>query len=350
MGTKSNVANARNKINVSTHPEDVNPMNEKIPINDRIRNGATIAISEKLNGIERQYAFEQVIIKGEEVINIHYNFIAYFSREKSDMSLLCRINRLYPVFINDKEPDLVIDELAYETGKVFYPLIIQLNEMGKFASIYNYEEIRDRWTKHRQKMEDYFVGEFVEKYLLLADEMICSQDNLDRIFRRDLFMSIFFFPVYQSYTWQNRKEVGYYFPLAGKAKPVLFKLDEVLSEFLTDNGAIEILHSGNSIDERSYHEMEWGYDEASGEHQPADIIYTGRYTLEEETKLLQTADIKWEIVNGDIPQTIEIKILPLGGIPSGRSLIVEMDDDSSVKKEKGFFRDFWDTLRGKSED
>lgn len=319
-------------------------MNEEIPIKTLIQNNR-VEIPDKLNKVERQYTFEQIITKGEETTYIRYNFTVDFLRNKSDMSLFGRINRISPVFINDKEPDLVVDELAYETGKVFYPLSILLSEEGKFIRVSNYEEVVERWTKQRAKIADYFVGEIVDKYLLLADETIYSQDKLNRVFRRDIFMSVFFFPVYQYYnTLKSGKESECYFPLAGKSTPVKFRIEEILNEFLTDNHSIEISHSGYSIDKRSFHEIEWNYDEAGRNSRAADIKYFARYNLEMRTKLIQTIETRWDFLT-DIPYTIEVKVVPLNGIPNKESLIVEIEEESH--KETGFFQNLWDVIRGK---
>lgn len=321
-------------------------MNEKIPINNLVQNNR-IEIPVKLYDVKRQYTFEQKITKGEETTDIRYDFTANFLRNKSDMSMFCRINRISPIYINDEEADLIIDELAYETGKVFYPLVVQMDDFGKFQKIINYTEISERWKKQREKISQYFAGDDADKYLALMDQVIRNEAMINKTFRHDLFINTFFAPVYKRYPLSAyKKNYDMYFPLAGKARSVIFSIDDTLSDFLTDTGSVEILQSGKCTDERSAFEIEWQYDKASSEGQtPVEINYTGRYTLEAQSKLIHSIETKWEFT-GEISKITEIKITPSEGFNPNQSFIVEDYMDSS-KKESGFWKDFWDVLRGK---
>jgi hypothetical protein len=76
--------------------------------------------------------------------------IKYLKRIEKTHYLLW-IDRVSEVFINDQLPDLLVDQLCYETGKIFYPLQIEIDAQGTFLSVYNMEEIQDRWKKKKRR-------------------------------------------------------------------------------------------------------------------------------------------------------------------------------------------------------
>ncbi len=158
------------------------------------------------------------------------------------------INRISDVFINESLPDLVADRLADAAGKVFYPLVITLDNNGGFKTIYNYQEILKRWPAVKKKILNEFEGVFVENYLDKMEKRLPDRDILElALFNNDWFIQAFFKPIYKQYGPSYTSESLYKFPIAENFKTDGYLTKEKLGEVTNDFGGIELLHEGTIL-------------------------------------------------------------------------------------------------------
>ncbi len=100
-------------------------------------------------------------------------------------NFLYRLDRTSPLYINEVTPELLVDKLAYETGKIFYPLVVETKRDGKFLAIQNFDEIRIRWRKVRLDLETYYEGEYATRYIRLMDEKLMDDNFIQVCFKND---------------------------------------------------------------------------------------------------------------------------------------------------------------------
>ncbi|WP_406824869.1 hypothetical protein [Pedobacter sp. KACC 23697] len=158
---------------------------------------------------------------------------------------LFQIDRISDVFINEIPPDLIADKLAYELGKVFYPLVITVNQNGGFQSIYNHEEILKRWQSVKKNVLDNFEGQLVEDYVCRMEKQLSNPDQITLAFvNNDWFIHTFFKPVYKEYGPHHATESLYKFPIARNFDVEGYLTQEEISSETNHFGAIELVHNG----------------------------------------------------------------------------------------------------------
>lgn len=158
---------------------------------------------------------------------------------------LFQIERTSEVFINETLPDLVTDRLAYTAGKVFYPLIISVDNNGGFASIFNHQQILTRWEKTKTDILDNFEGQLVEDYVASMEKQLAVRERIQMaLLYNDWFLQTFFKPIYKTYGTNYSAESTYRFPLLKGRMIDGYLTRESLTPHVNDFGAIELLHDG----------------------------------------------------------------------------------------------------------
>lgn len=288
---------------------------------------------------------------------VKFNLKVSYIKTIIDRARIFRLERTTPVFINDKEPDLIADQLASECGAIFYPLLIEVDFDGKFMAVQNHREIVDRWNKKKEAIGEYFQGEMAERYIHLMNEAIATPEQVTRIFENELFISVYFASFYRSYSTELKLEEKLLFPVAGKTGPVEFLVTEELNGFLNNAGNIELHHTGIMTDERSVQDLReerrYPIERIINTEVPAAKgNYYGRYVFEPETMSLRSAVAKWKLELEDLHET-EIKIFELleekdAGLikeeeqDQGNQGLVFIDGNAEKKDKK--FTDLFDFL------
>jgi len=184
--------------------------------------------------------------EGEEDSNeVKYEVRITRLKPGKDEEPLFQIERISDVFVNEILPDLVADRLAYAAGKVFYPLVITVDQNGGFQSIYNHQEILKRWQSVKTKVLDNFEGGLVEEYLERMEKQLANADSINLAFlNNDWFIHTFFKPLYKEYGQHRTAESVYKFPIAKSFNVEGYITEEKLSGQTNSFGAIELLHNG----------------------------------------------------------------------------------------------------------
>ncbi|RAJ26043.1 hypothetical protein [Pedobacter cryoconitis] len=278
----------------------------------------------------RDYGVLHTYTTGEIGNTVKYNLKITYVKTIINECRIFRIERTSPVYVNDIEPDLIADQLAYECGKVFYPLMLEIDFDGEFIGVHNYSEIITRWSAQRVEIQDYFTGEFAEKYLKLMDDAVSTEEQVSEIFRNELFYRVFFAAIYKSYTNEFKVEETCLFPIAGSAAPVKFHIVQEVSPELNEAGKIQIIHHGHITDERSSRDLLEEQDFSLSHFQypedlPAKGSYTGLYRLDAETRSIFSAVAEW-IVETEPVQKNQVKVFEL----------MKEKEPEEVKTEKSF--------------
>lgn len=243
----------------------------------------------------RSYGVLTSFTTAAEVVTVKYEMmVTYVKTLVDDQVRIFSLERLSPVYINDLEPDSTVDQLAYETGKVFYPLLIQVGFDGAFIGIFNHDEIKKRWIETKEKVMEYFTGEETEKYLAQTEQMIYDDFALDICFQNDWFINGFFSPIYKSYGLDRVVyNIRRFSPFQNSA-PENYVVIENIDPFLNHYGAIEIHHKGK-IDRIGLDNLP---DGEIGEGKPVEICYQADIVLEKDTKSIEVIIASWSWNDG----------------------------------------------------
>lgn len=129
---------------------------------------------------------------------IHFTSqIEFLKREGIFPVIKLQINQVY---INNKEPELVVEKLADRISKALYPVLLRLNDKGEIDTIINIEAIQRRWETIKPAILEYFRGNEVDKLIASFEKNIMSASLLKRSFDDHPFYQIYFAPIYQKYT------------------------------------------------------------------------------------------------------------------------------------------------------
>lgn len=110
----------------------------------------------------------------------------------SDGSYHFRVNRDKHIFIDDYEPDLVIDEIAVKCSEFIYPLDIQVSAEGVWTGRTIHAELIKRWPDFKQKMLDEYNGGYIVHYLNKMEENVLDHKKFSKALEKDLFLTLFF--------------------------------------------------------------------------------------------------------------------------------------------------------------
>lgn len=107
--------------------------------------------------LQRKYGTTVYYKENNRLINkIHFTSQIYFIKNQDDFTIVeFKINQVY---INNKEPDLIIEKLADKTSKVLYPIVLALNKNGEIHKILNIEDIQRRWKNLKPSITSYYKG------------------------------------------------------------------------------------------------------------------------------------------------------------------------------------------------
>lgn len=267
-------------------------------------------LKKKLSTPEKQYGCLYIFTEKDKERTVKYEVkVKYLENRNSNA--FYELDRITPVYIDDKLPDLLMDNLSYEAGSIFYPLHIKINGDGNFVCVVNQEEIRNRWTTKKTTLSDYYKGEEVERYLSIMESVVNDESAINSIFETDLFITTYFASIYKSYTPTYETEKEIYYPLIRKI-PLKFKVSETLKDSYTSYGTIELRHKGILTDDRTQDEIEQGcyYAVQKIMHPECNSAignYEGIYSLAAESMQIRSYVGKWD-VELENKKTIELRI------------------------------------------
>nr|WP_199077623.1 hypothetical protein [Pedobacter sp. ASV19] len=307
---------------------------------------------------KRSYGVLYTYTSGSKEDTVKFNLDVTYVKTIIDRSRIFRLERDV-VYVNDIEPDLLADQLAYECGKVFYPLLVEVDFSGKYLGVYNHPEIISRWKVQRPVIQEYFKGETTERYLILMDKAIASVEQVNMIFYRELFISSFFSSLYQSYGEHFETGQTCYFPIVGMADPVQFNVVQIIDPILNEAHMVQLVHRGTLTDERSARDLKEEQSYALSKFSyPDEPSATGRYhalyRLDAETKAIVSLVADWELDLEPIQKT-QVKVFERVKSSEGEKapLIEETKEpvmiilDGKYEKKERKITDIFNFLLGK---
>lgn len=306
------------------------------------------------DGFRKNYGYVLTINSGRKKNTIKYEVDITYLQTTPQQTRIFEIERTSRVYINDMEPDLLFDKLAYEVGSVFYPLKIEVSLDGSFLSVKNQDEIRKRWDTERGKITNYFKGERAERYCQLMDKVIVDDERLNQALKADCLIAAYFSPIYKSYTPELTIEEIHHYLLINKIAPIRFSVKQQVNPYLNGLNGIELWHTGIVADERSKDDLQHKRNFALSKSidEAAESVkgkYTARYILHNHIKTIRAINAEWTLdtnnklnINVSLYETNSNQVGAKSKMADNPNFLVMMD-----KEEPSGLKSFWKTIFGK---
>lgn len=294
------------------------------------------------------YGVMYVLFSGEKTTTVKFRASVRCTHRFPDESSIFEIDRASQTYINDTEPDLIADELALKTSAVLYPLQVRVNSDNQLIAVENYNDIRARWEHRQQELLKAYKGEWVEKYLRLTGLSLKEEDALLRALSSDWFLAAYFNDLYGPYTKVLSIERIAGFPLAGKAKPVEFRVRQTLEPFYDESNLVRVNIEGTFGDERCKADLESELDYphfalSNPQAEKAQGSYRAKYFLDPKFH-----GIEYALLECDIGTAPEKKIMiTINNLEENKQYAVSsaplpftVEEGREKKKDS-----FWDLFR-----
>ena len=187
-----------------------------------------------------------VIIKRESieknVLQLHYEIHIKYLNTIQQKYYEIELDRKQ-VYINNKAPDLVAEELSDQLGNVLYPVRVLITKKGDIIDVTNAKEINRRWKNKREKIARYYQSSLVAKLLVKMDKAYASKDSILTALQNNIFLNIYFLYLHKpnSNFKKNYKKKMSTSPFGEKHS---YKITNDLEPFLTDTKKIKYRITG----------------------------------------------------------------------------------------------------------
>lgn len=187
--------------------------------------------------------------------------------------------------------DYLAGDLAAQCGSVVYPLQVKLENGGRIAAVANYQEILQRWTAKKEKLEQYYTGEIAESYIQHTDATLRDPEAFRRSLSGDIFLGMYFPLLFASYKTQREME----YPVIPFAVPVTFDIQQERTPFGSERDVI----------------VQKGVLPANAASAYTHGLIDITCTLTPTRNYVQQLQGKWEICEGDQHHQISVSIVCL---------------------------------------
>ncbi|WP_118975052.1 hypothetical protein [Taibaiella koreensis] len=189
-----------------------------------------------------------VMIRFDDKTRIHYE--TEVSLWPGEEGFLFQVDRRQ-VYINDHAPDLIIDKLADDLGKVLYPLRLHTDHQGKLLGIANGEALRQRWQQQKDLLLQYYKGDLVDKAILEMDQVLKQEKSILLRLKDDWFYSLFFSGIYGLRAYDFREKTIMALPVIPFGPPLQYAVTREITEQHTETKCLVIECKGSLEEQRS---------------------------------------------------------------------------------------------------
>lgn len=195
---------------------------------------------------EYHYSFIKKSLDKEKILSFDITCIHNGQTNDEFKRPIVKINRSNLLVNKEKPNDTLIGELLYHSSQALFPLRLSINSYGYLKDICNHPEILERWKSFIPRFQNYYESGKAVMLLNRIGKIYKDVDYLRDSLRKDLFFTLFFFPVYGDYGIGRVSSIlDYEFNFISGQK-VKYSLElEILNEY-TGNEKIKIIVSGKS--------------------------------------------------------------------------------------------------------
>ncbi|MBL4746275.1 MAG: hypothetical protein JKY08_07890 [Flavobacteriaceae bacterium] len=201
------------------------------PLNLKRTYGVVLNLSEKGEKCKVHYECEVVFLK-KDIYNCFY-----FSIHKKQ------------IYINEKLPDIVFDELASQCGRTIYPIEVKISSYGVLMDITNHEEIKERWSNKKKTLAKYYKGKEVTTLFEKMDVTIASYTKLMTVLKKEWFIVLFFSPIHAGYG-RPKSSIDLMLDMLPYKLPIKYNVTQCVTENEIEIGGLMYRQKGNCVDIR----------------------------------------------------------------------------------------------------
>jgi hypothetical protein len=267
-----------------------------------------------LNGaqVNNTYGVVYTIENGNETHEIKQQLNVRWKAKNENGYYFFEVTRIGKVYINDTAADTMAEDIAEKASAALYPLLVVVDENGKWVYINNFHQIEERWHEVKKQIQKYYKGDHVEKYLSLYDRNLEDSDTLYLSLSKDWFLNAFFNGIHTQYppSLSIQKEID--FPLIAKTENIKYLVDQKLDDRLDVDNFLVVNINGKLHDERTKTDFENELNLPVKEYSEQQAVgsYRAKYFLNPQDYIPESIFISCNL-ELDVPQKYSVSIANL---------------------------------------
>jgi hypothetical protein len=217
---------------------------------------ATFSLSLANAQINNSYSVLYTIENGEVLTTIKQKINVNWKGRSENNFYFFEVDRIGNIYINDTAADSMVEEIAEKASAALYPLLVVVDQNGKWVYINNFNQIEERWQETKKQILKYYKGDHVEKYLSIYDKNLENSDTLFLSLSKDWFLNAFFNELHVQYppTLSIQKEIE--FPFLAKTENLNYLVNQKLDDRFDIDNFLVININGKLNDERTKTDFE----------------------------------------------------------------------------------------------
>ena len=120
-------------------------------------------------------------------------------------------------FINGKEPQKLVDQLADACMQTLYPIKCRITKEGQFVKFSDYEGLRKKWQQGIPKIRERYKGDATNAYLQQIADSLATEETANKALLKDVVYHLLF-----PSKLKVEKEMEYTFPTKPSLAPEVF--------------------------------------------------------------------------------------------------------------------------------
>ncbi|KAF2079273.1 hypothetical protein [Flavobacterium sharifuzzamanii] len=290
---------------------------------------------------EKTYAVLCTIENGKDVHSIKQQIKISWQAENAGFHFYY-VSRDEALYVNDTAVNTMAQEIAQKASQALYPLLIVVDENGKWVYVNNYDQIVERWNETKNQIRKYYKGDQTEKYFKIYDKNLADEDSLFLSIQKDWFLNALFNEIHVQYPQDLSLKKHTSFPHLPNTKSIQYFVNQKIDEHLDTNNLILIDIIGKLDDSRTktdfQNELNHPVKEYSDEK--AGGNYTAKYYLNPNSYMPEAFIVNADL-ELDIPQKYTVTATHLDTatelvIASRQPLFVS---ETTIKTKSG--NSFW---------
>mgnify|MGYP003583324884 CR=1 FL=1 len=229
---------------------------EKEQNRTKINTSGSFKLSLDNSHINNSYSVLYSIEKGQNVYHIKQEFNVRWRARNEDGYSFFEVDRIGHLYINDTQTSTMADEIAEKASAALYPLLVVVDQSGKWVYINNFNQIEERWIEAKKQIRKYYKGELVEKYISIYDRNLEDSDSLYISLSKDWFLNAFFNEIHVEYPASLSIQKEQEFPFMAKSDNLNFKVEQKVDEYLDIDNFLVIDINGQLNDQRTKTDLE----------------------------------------------------------------------------------------------
>lgn len=206
--------------------------------------------------INNTYGVLYTIENGEITTTLKQKINVNWKGRSENNFYFFEVERIGNIYINETAADSMVEDIAEKASAALYPLLVVVDQNGKWVYINNFNQIEERWQETKKQILKYYKGDHVEKYLSIYDKNLENSDTLFLSLSKDWFLNVFFSGFHVQYppTLSIEKEIE--FPFLAKTENLNYLVNQKLDDRFDIDNFLVININGKLNDERTKTDFE----------------------------------------------------------------------------------------------